>query len=226
MVTEMDQRPGMQWHYRIHWYVLRPLVRSYFRLTAQGLEHIPPTGPVLLAANHCSFLDPPLIALAIPRQITFLAKEELFSVPILSWWIRWMGTYPVSRGEGDLKAIRTVMRLMENHKALLIFPEGTRSLDGNLQPLENGLAWLALKTGAPVVPVYVEGTHQALSPQARFPRPCRVRMRVGPPLPPEPLGGRQATPAQVRALTGEIEKSLRALRAMMNHSAEGDNKLP
>lgn len=215
----------MQCHYRVQWCLLQPLVRSYFRLTAQGLEHIPPTGPVLLAANHCSFLDPPLIALAIPRQITFLAKEELFSVPILSWWIRWMGTYPVSRGEGDLKAIRTVMRLMENRKALLIFPEGTRSLDGKLRPLENGLAWMALKTGAPVVPVSLSGTFEAMPSHARFPRPRRVRMQAGPVLRPEPPQGKKISAEQVRAFTQEIEKSLRALGEMINNSTAVDKNL-
>jgi len=136
-----------------------------------------------------------------------------------------MGTYPVSRGEGDLKAIRTVMRLMENRKALLIFPEGTRSLDGKLRPLENGLAWMALKTGAPVVPVSLSGTFEAMPSHAHFPRPRRVRMQVGPVLRPEPPQGKKISAEQVRAFTQEIEKSLRALGEMINNSTAVDKNL-
>ncbi len=137
-----------------------------------------------------------------------------------------MGTYPVSRGEGDLRAIRTVIRLMENHKALLIFPEGTRSLDGKLHPLENGLAWMALKTGAPVVPVYLSGTFEAMPSHARFPRPRRVRMRVGPVLRPEAVEGKKIGAERVRAFTEAIEKSLRALGAVIPNSATVDKKQP
>ena len=147
----------MQLHYRIHWYLLKPLIQSYFRLQTWGCENIPQTGPVLLAANHSSYLDPPLIALAIPRQITFLAKEELFRIPLFGRYIRWVGTHPVSRGQGDVKAMRSALKLLGENKALLVFPEGTRSFDGELQPLENGVSWLSLKTGAPLIPVYVAG---------------------------------------------------------------------
>ncbi len=201
----------MQLYYRIHWHLLRSFLRSYFRLSIQGCEHIPSTGPALLAANHCSYLDPVVIAPSIPRQIKFLAKEELFSVPVLSWWIRWIGAYPIDRGRGDMQAIRTVFRLMKAGEALLIFPEGTRSHDGTLQPLEQGIAWFSLKTGAPVVPVYLSGTNEAMSRKVWIPRPRKVRIRFGPMIDPNVNPEEKVHEDRVHRFTAEIESALRRL---------------
>lgn len=169
----------MQFHYKIQWFPLRLLARSYFRLTVKGIEHIPPTGPILLAANHCSYLDPPMIGLGLPRQISFLAKQELFRIPLLGMWLRWVGSFPVARGQGDMKALRTSLRLLKDDAVILLFPEGTRSHDGTLQPLETGVAWLAIQSGAPVLPVYVVGTQRAMPRGAWFPRPYRVIVDFG-----------------------------------------------
>ena len=95
-----EPRRSMSLWYRFSWYCLYPLARLIFRFSVHGLENVPHEGPVLIASNHCSHLDPPLVALGINRQITFLAKEELFSVPILGMLIRTFGAYPVSRGQG------------------------------------------------------------------------------------------------------------------------------
>lgn len=200
----------MQFHYKVQWHLLRPIVRSYFRLSAQGCEHIPPSGPLLLAANHCSYLDPPLIALGLPRQITFLAKAELFSVPIFSQLIRWNGAFPVARGQGDMKALRQALRLLQEEKALLVFPEGTRSPDGRLQPLESGVSWLAIKSGAPVVPLYIGGTYEAFSREAKWPRPSKVHITVGPLLHPAEFvnrgGGREQIAEFNRCLANSLSE--------------------
>lgn len=170
----------MQLHYRINWYLLRLLFKSYFRFTISGEEHIPPTGPLLIAANHCSHLDPPMIALALHRQVRIMAKKELFSVPVLGWWIRWIGGYPIVRGKSDLAGIRTMLRLLKEENAVLVFPEGTRSMTGKLNSLQEGTAWLATRARVPVVPIQVQGTFDAFPPGDAFPKPKKVSLQVHP----------------------------------------------
>lgn len=172
----------MEWNYRVQRFVIWLMAKSYFRFRAQGDENVPSSGPVLLAANHCSFLDPPLIAAGLSRQVTFLAKEELFSIPLFGWWIKQLGAYPVSRGQGDSAAMKKALRFLKEGKALLIFPEGTRSLDGTLQPFEEGISWLSLQSRAPVVPVLLKGTFEALPKGKIIPKPERISMHVGKPV--------------------------------------------
>jgi 1-acyl-sn-glycerol-3-phosphate acyltransferase len=202
----------MSFFYRFHWQLLWPIVRSYFRLSVQGGEQIPSTGPILLAANHCSYLDPPLIALGIPRQLTFLAKAELFSYPILAGWFRRIGVYPVARGQGDARAVRTALRLLRESKALLLFPEGTRSSNGELQPLEEGVAWLSLKSGVLIVPVYLSGTFRSFPRQAWFPRPVRVRMGVGAPIWPGSIAPDRPQAERIVALNERLKQELIRLK--------------
>jgi len=169
----------MQFHYKIQWLLLRILARSYFRVKFIGTEHIPPTGLVILAANHCSYLDPLMVGLGLTRQISFLAKQELFRIPLLGMWLRWVGVFPVARGEGDMKALRTSLRLLKEGAVILLFPEGTRSQDGRLQKLETGVSWLAIQSGVPVLPVYIAGTNRAMPRGAWFPRLCKVIVDYG-----------------------------------------------
>ena len=104
----------MKGHYRIQWYSIGYLIRGYFRLTVKGLEHIPSEGPTLFAANHCSTLDPPILGFGIPHQISTLAKEELFSNPILGWWMKSVGVRPIARGKGDVKAMKTALQILKD----------------------------------------------------------------------------------------------------------------
>ncbi len=198
----------MQFHYYIQWWILRTLTSVYFRIKVHGLENIPTSGPIILAANHCSFLDPPLIGLGITRQVTFLAKEELFQVPLLGWWLSWIGSYPVARGKGDARILKTALRLLKEGKTLLIFPEGTRSEDGRVQTLESGLAWLALKSEVPVIPVYSADTYRLMPREARFPRPGRIRFHVGKPIQPK-IDPEKDFHEQIHQLTMQIETVLK-----------------
>lgn len=175
----------MQFHYRIHWHLLRLLFRGYFGFTIRGEENVPPDGPLLIASNHCSHVDPPMIAVALNRQITFMAKDELFRIPLLGRWIRWLGAYPIDRSKGDVAGIRMVVSLLREGKVVLVFPEGTRSPDGRLQPLQEGTAWLAKRCRVPVVPVRIEGTHAAFPAGTRFPRRHPVCIQIFPAIEPE-----------------------------------------
>jgi cytidylate kinase len=166
------------------------IMRAMFRLEARGTQHVPLRGPVLLVANHSSFLDPPLVGGVCPRQLTFLAKAELFAVPGLGPLIRALNARPLRREGADTAAVRVALRALEQGGALLVFPEGTRGPEGTLREPKSGAALLAVLSGAPVVPVFVRGSGRAWPRGRRFPRPVKVRVAFGPPLRfPRPAGG-------------------------------------
>lgn len=159
------------------------LARLCFRLEGRGREHVPRVGPVLLVANHTSVLDPPLVAAATPRPVAFLAKAELFAVPLFGRLIRWLNSHPLRREGADAGALRAALRLLRQGAALLVFPEGTRArVEGELRPARPGAGMLAVLSGAPVVPVYIQGTGRAWPRGRRWPRPARVTVTFGPAL--------------------------------------------
>ena len=163
-----------------HGFVYRLMYGSYgvlFRLGGlqiHGVENVPMEGPVIIAPNHASLFDPPLVGCTVPRKVTTMGKAELFEkktfgFKILGWIIRRMGSFPVKRGAPDRRALRMAMRVLQKGEALVIFPEGTRTRSGELGPAEPGVALIAHSTKAPVVPMYLQGTVAALSPlQPRF----------------------------------------------------------
>jgi 1-acyl-sn-glycerol-3-phosphate acyltransferase len=166
--------------------ILKPLVaglmRLYFRLEARGLEYVPGTGPVLLVSNHSSVLDPPVIGAVTPRRLSFLAKAELFRIPLFGGLIRRLNARPVRREGADAGALRTVLRVLGEGQVLLTFPEGTRGEEGVLRPAKAGAGMLAVLSGAAVVPVYVSGTGRAWPRGRRVPRPAKITVHFGPAL--------------------------------------------
>jgi 1-acyl-sn-glycerol-3-phosphate acyltransferase len=158
------------------------LMRLMFRLEAVGAENVPEHGPVLMVANHSSVLDPPLIGGASGRQLTYLAKAELFEVPLFSTLIRALNAKPIRREGADPSALRTARRALEEGAALLVFPEGTRGEEGVIRPAKPGAGLLAVSSGAAVVPVYVRGSGQAWPKGRRLPRPSKVTVTFGKPL--------------------------------------------
>jgi len=156
--------------------------RLLFRLEVRGAEHVPTVGPAMIVANHSSVLDPPVVAVAAPRPLHFLAKAELFSIPLFGRLIRAVNARPVRRGGSDPRALREALRILKSGKALLVFPEGTRGPEGVLREGRAGAGMLALQSGAPVIPAYIQGTGKALPRGRRLPRPVKVRVSFGPPL--------------------------------------------
>lgn len=184
------------------------LMRWWFRLRVSGTEHVPHEGPALIVSNHQSILDPPVIGGAAPRQIYFMAKAELFRIPLFGRLIKALNARPVRREGADARALKDAARLLEEGKALLVFPEGTRSLDGSLAEAKPGVGMLAVMSGAPVVPTYVSGTLEALPKGAARPRRSQVSVRFGPALHFKPLSGegrkdryRDAANEMMRAIT-------------------------
>src|SRR4051794_37203098 len=159
--------------------VLQPFFHLYFRLSRIGREHVP-DGPVIIASNHRSFLDPFVIATIARRPLYYVAKEELFRSRFTGWLLNNLGAFPVRRGQGDGDMIDTAKAILARGDAVLIFPEGTRIRPGSLGRPKRGVGRLALESGAPVVPVAVIGT-EAIRKGWRI-RPHKVRIRAGRPL--------------------------------------------
>lgn len=145
-------------HAVIRW-VLNGIFYGFYRLHVEGAEHIPDTGAVIVAPNHKSNFDPPIVGVAIKnRLVHYMAKAELFQNPMFGWVLRKMGAFPVKRGTVDRMAIKQAVRELKNGHVLGIFPEGTRIKKDGLGRFHSGMASLALMTGVPIVPVAVVGT--------------------------------------------------------------------
>ena len=163
---------------RAAWLILHVFFGLYLRWKVYNRERVPRTGPVILAANHASFLDPPLVGTALPRGIHYLARESLFRFPLFGSVLRYWDAIPVDRdsGAGGLKII--LDRLL-NGGAIILFPEGTRSPDGNLLPARSGIGLAVIKSEAPVIPVRIFGSNRAFGRNHLFPRPRRVIVKFG-----------------------------------------------
>lgn len=151
----------MNFYYRLGYHLSRLLARLFFGFRIIHRERTIQTGPVILASNHQSFLDPPLAGNAADRAIFFLAKKSLMDVPILGWLLPKLNVIPVNLEGGDRSALKALIRILNAGECALVFPEGTRTPDGNLQPAEPGLGLIIAKTRAPVVPMRIFGAYDA-----------------------------------------------------------------
>ena len=154
----------------------------YFRWRVFNPERVPLKGPVILASNHASYLDPMLIGAALHRGINYLAREDLFRFPILGWVLRYWQAVPVNREGSGAKGLRAILDRLLAGGAIILFPEGTRTGDGKLQPARSGIGLTVIKSTAPVVPVRVFGTFEAYSRYLSFPRSRRVAVKFGEPM--------------------------------------------
>ncbi len=175
----MERMKGLYW---LGWYLCRFLVRHLCCFKVEGAEHLPTEGGVIIASTHTATLDPVILGCAFRRPLTFMAKEELFRFLPFAALIRALGAFPVRRGEPDRRALRLALRLLEQGRCVVIFPEGTRNPGPFLRPPELGVALLAAKARVPVVPVAILGSEQLMPKGAFFPRPAPLSVRVGPPL--------------------------------------------
>ncbi len=173
--------------------LLRAFFRVFNRWEVAGRGLVPTEGGVLLIANHTSYADPPVVGTASPRPVNFMAKSELFAYPVLGWVIRRTHAFPVRRGAGDREALRKGIRLLKEGRVLLIFPEGTRSPDGRLIEAEQGAAFIALSSGAQVVPTAIDGADRLLPRHSPIIRPAKLRVRFGAPIDLAALRGQRLT---------------------------------
>lgn len=136
------------------------ILRLVWRLRSRDAKHVPLDGAVILACNHVSYLDPVVLGVGAPRPVTYLAKKELFAIPVLGTTIRGLGAYPLDRANGGVAAVRAALRALKDGRCIGIFPEGTRNLRGDAEE-KGGAALLASLSGAPVVPCAIAGTRHA-----------------------------------------------------------------
>lgn len=171
--------------YRITWIVLNIFSALYFFRKSIGKNHVDShVGPAILAANHSSHLDPPLVAVSMKRPLHFLAKRELTEIPVFGLTIQWLSAIPVRRGILDRAALDQVRSALAEGCLVLVFPEGTRSRDGEIHDAKAGFGKLVLESRAPVIPVRIVGSHKSFPPGGFFPRPCPVRVIFGEPFMP------------------------------------------
>lgn len=166
----------------IGWHLSRLVLAVFGRCRYIDADNVPKTGPVIIAPNHVSYLDPPTAGSGYRRVTHFMAKQELFKIPVLGWLIKAVGSFPVKQHSADRNALKTALDLLSKGEVVCIFPEGTRSLDGRLLPAQAGIGMIALKSRAPVVPVALIGTNRVLPPHSLFFRFGRVTVVYGRPM--------------------------------------------
>ncbi|MCX6995232.1 MAG: lysophospholipid acyltransferase family protein [Chlamydiae bacterium] len=185
-----------------------------------------PQGGAILAANHTSFFDPPIIAGTWPTEMHFLASNYLFKVPILGAIIRACNAHPIARGEGDIGAFRLIAKLLKEGKKVNIFPEGTRSKSGELQGLKRGVAKLSFISHTPVIPIYIEGTYKIWGRSRKFPKLWgRTRVFYGKALYPEKYGYMEKREAE-ELLTSDLRESILQLQDIAAKMTRTSTKLP
>jgi len=161
-------------------------LKVWNRLGARGFENVPVEGGCIIAANHASFLDPPVVGCGVigRRLVRFMARDTLFKKGFANWLLTQFATVAIARDRGDLAALKTSIRVLKEGGCLGVFPEGTRTRDGELQAAKGGIGFLIAKAGVPVVPAYVDGSFSAYPRGARGIRPSKVRVIYGTPIQP------------------------------------------
>lgn len=172
----------MPFIYRITWLICRMGFGVYFRWHIRHEERVPREGSVILAANHASFLDPPMIGAAVQRPINYLARESLFRFPGFGWYLRALNSVPVDRDGQGAKGLKMILDRLLKGSGIILFPEGTRTSDGELQPARSGVGLTVIKSDAPVVPVRIFGTYKAWNRRQLFPRPRKITITFGKPI--------------------------------------------
>jgi 1-acyl-sn-glycerol-3-phosphate acyltransferase len=193
-MASRDREPtaSLLLYYLFKWSVVNPIFRLYFRGRVVGADNVPTSGPLIVVANHASDFDPPILSNCMRRPVSFMAKEELFNVPVLAPAIRLYGAYPVKRGSADRSAIRAALKQLEQGWAVGVFLQGTRTADGRIPEPKLGAALIAAKAQAPLLPVSLWGTHRTLPKGTKFPRPIPLTVRIGTPIPPPSHTDKQA----------------------------------
>jgi 1-acyl-sn-glycerol-3-phosphate acyltransferase len=184
--------------YATGWRFFRGVFGTYFRWKVFNPERVPLTGPVILASNHASYIDPPLVGAGVRRQINFLARDTIFKVPILASILRSWAVVPVDRDGGTGRGLKMILDRLAAGGAIILFPEGTRSRHGELNPARSGIGLTVIKSEAPVVPARVFGTYAAYGAHKKLPRPRQLMVKYGRPMYFEKLRAEAKTCAKPR----------------------------
>ena len=179
MTREREPLISLALYHAFKWSIVSPMLHTYFRGRIYGVENVPKSGPIVVVSNHASYFDPPIIANCVRRPVAYMAKEELFEVPVLAQAIKLYGAYPVSRGSADRNTIRAALEYLESGWAVGVFLQGTRTPDGKVTDPKRGAALLAAKAKAPFLPVSLWGSEKILQKGSAIPRAVPLTIRIG-----------------------------------------------
>ena len=207
---EMTRGQGVV--YKLTWGLAFSLGHSYFRVTVEGRDNVPSTGPFILAPVHRSNLDTPVVALATNRRLRFMGKESMWKKRWSAWYLTAAGGFPVERATADRSALNACLEVLQRGEPLVLFPEGTRQTGPTITEMFDGAAWLACRAQCPIVPVGIGGSQRAWGKGSAFPKPVRMVLKVGEPLiPPPPTPGGRTARRAVRELTETLRSRLQEL---------------
>ncbi|MSR66266.1 MAG: 1-acyl-sn-glycerol-3-phosphate acyltransferase [Pedosphaera sp.] len=178
----MNLPPNMRLGYRFAWLLGRVACSTYFRWRVVQPERVPATGGVVLATNHASYFDPVFVGSALPRPLYYLSRYTAFEFPLGNTLRRLLNIVPVDLQSGTGRGLRTILNHLDAGAAVLVFPEGTRTYDGQLQSPKSGIGLMIIKSKVPVVPACIVGNYDAYGRHRRFPLPRRVVVKFGPPM--------------------------------------------
>jgi 1-acyl-sn-glycerol-3-phosphate acyltransferase len=181
IATTRKREPLISWllYIALKWGVIRPIMSGYFHFRIYGTENIPKEGGFIAVSNHASNVDPPMLSAGITRPLAFMAKEDLFRVPVLKQLISAYGAYPVKRGTGDRGAIRAAIHSIEQGWGVGVFLQGTRTKDGRVTEPKAGAALIAAKAQVPLIPMSINGTDKIFQENSKFPRPVEITIHIG-----------------------------------------------
>ena len=204
------------------WSFYRTLFATYFRWRVIHAERVPLQGPVILASNHASFLDPPLVGSGVKRDINYMARKSLFRYPGIGWVLRTVNAVPVDRDGGGAAGLKAILDRLNAGGGIVLFPEGTRTKDGNLQPARSGIGLVVAKSNAPVVPVRVFGTYDARWKRIHLLRPPRLTIKYGQPMLFEKLRAeaKDCAKARLKEIYQEISNEIMVEIAKMEPRAD------
>lgn len=179
MTREREPLISLALYHAFKWSVVSPILHTYFGGKIYGVENVPQTGGLVIVSNHASYFDPPIVSNCVCRPVAYMAKEELFKIPVLAQAIKLYGAYPVSRGTADRAAIKYALEYLENGWAVGVFLEGTRTRDGRVHDPKRGAALLAAKAKVPLLPVSLWGSEKIVQPGTPIPRKVPLTIRIG-----------------------------------------------
>jgi 1-acyl-sn-glycerol-3-phosphate acyltransferase len=191
-------------YHAFKWSIVSPMLHAYFRGRIYGVENVPQSRPLVVVSNHASYFDPPIVSNCVRRPVAYMAKEELFEVPVLAQAIKLYGAYPVSRGTADRNSIRSALEYLDNGWAVGVFLQGTRTPDGKISDPKRGAALLAAKAQAPFLPVSLWGSEKILQKGSPLPRPVPLTIRIGQLIDPPASTNKEALQAVTDACAAAI----------------------
>ena len=182
-MPKIPDQLAMRPFYGFFHYLSQSFHHMWFRGEVVGTDNFPTDGPFLIASNHASHFDPPIVGSHVPRQMRFFARKSLWNNRLMAWWLNKVETIPVERDSGDVGAIKRVLQALKEDRAVVLFPEATRTTDGHLQKAKAGVGLMACKTGVPVVPCRVYGSFTAFGKGTKIPRfGTPIDIVFGPPI--------------------------------------------